>query len=68
MTIERSKPIAAGWAGKLWCIQRADGSLAYYRPQVEPCVAKEYKADLARQIRNLKKRLSRAVKREAVAA
>lgn len=68
MTNEVSKPIAAGWAGKLWCVQRADGSLAYYRPQVEPWVAAAYKAELRRQIRNLKKRLSRAVKREAVAA
>lgn len=68
MTNERSKPVAAGWAGKLWCVQRADGSLAYYRPQIEPAVTAEYKADLARQIRNLKKRLARAVKREAPAA
>lgn len=68
MMIESSKPVAAGWAGKLWCIQREDGSLAYYRPQVEPWVAAAYKAELRRQIRNLRKRRARADRREAVAA
>jgi hypothetical protein len=51
-----------------WADRAGDVTVADYRVQIEPCVAKEYKADLARQIRNLRKRLARAVRREAVAA
>jgi acyl CoA:acetate/3-ketoacid CoA transferase alpha subunit len=43
-------------------------TVADYRPQVEPAVVAASKADIARQIGNLRKRRARAVLREAVAA
>lgn len=64
--------LAAGWADDnvwqiIWSCRDGNVAIADYRVQVEPWSAKEYKAELKRQIANLRKRLARAVKREAVA-
>ncbi|CAG0978825.1 MAG: hypothetical protein F9K19_15610 [Rhizobiaceae bacterium] len=60
---EESGRYRVAWADRAGNVAAAD-----YRVQVKPAVAAAYKADIARQIRNLKKRQARAVRRKAAAA